>query len=844
MQKFFFILKTAYRDSRKNRGKLFLFMSSIVMGIAALVAINSFNYNLVADIDNQAASLLGADISANGNKVMPESLTAMMDSIPGESSKQLEMLTMSYISKTNDSQLISLKAIEGGFPYYGKIKTQPEEAAIKFKQTKCAVVDKSMLLQYELNIGDTIKVGKTNFLIAGELLTPFGSSGLSSGFAPSVYIDHKYLEETALVNEGSLIEYSYYKKLNENFEIDDWRIKRERIFRTENYRLTTIEERKEDLNEAFDNLNSFLNLIALISLLLGCIGVASSVFIYVKTKIPSIAIFRCLGMDGTTSFLIYLVQILVIGTLSVILGAILGSAIQLLLPVVLSGILPFEVSTAISWKAIFQGISFGALISLLFASYPLVSVRRVSPLRTLRVSDETEGAKFDWLKLLIALLIILGIGFFLWSLMENLQAALIFGVGLILSFCLLFLVAKFIMWLVRNYLPKSWSFSFRQGLSNLYRPNNQTLTLLVSIGLGSAILSTLYIIQGLLLGNVAKMDAGNQPNIVLYGIEKSQKDSLAQITRDFDLPIIQQVPIVTMKLDEWKGRSKDSWLKDTVQRVERWAVNRETRVSYRDVLEENEELVEGILETRVISEEDSIFISLDANYAEALNVEMGDEMIWNVQGVRMQTFVGSLRKIDFANMNARFFIIFPKGVLEQAPQFQILITKSPDTKTTANYRSTVVKSFPNISVVDLASILESLNEILSKINYVIKFLAAFSILTGFIVLLSSLFLSKFQRVKESVLLRTLGANRKQILKINAIEYFLIGSLSAFTGIFIAIVSSYLITTQQLKLSYDLDWQSILGIFFLIVLTTVTIGLLNSREVLNKSPLEVLRNELN
>jgi putative ABC transport system permease protein len=422
------------------------------------------------------------------------------------------------------------------------------------------------------------------------------------------------------------------------------------------------------------------------------------------------------------------------------------------------------------------------------------------------------------------------------------REALGFSVGLLVAFLVLYGVSKLIVWGVRRFFPTGWSFVFRQGLANLYRPNNQTQTLIISIGLGAAILTTLFIIQGLLLENVGSMDAGNQPNMILFGIEKEQKDDIRTLTEEYDMPVIQQVPIVTMRLAGWQGRTKADWLADTSRTASRWAINREARVTFRDSLNADEELIEGVF-TSEIQPGDSIFVSLADNYARSMDVSIGDEMVWNVQGALITSYVGSIRKIDFRSMQTRFFILFPNGVLERAPQFQVLVTKSPDTETTAQYRSAVVRAFPNVSVIDLGMILVTLNDILTKVSYIIQFMAGFSILTGLIVLISSLFLSKYQRIRESVLLRTIGALRHQIFRINFVEYLLIGSLSALTGIVLALIGSYFLATQQLELEYDIRWGPILIVFLIIVSLTVLIGLLNSREVLNKSPLEVLRKEV-
>jgi putative ABC transport system permease protein len=308
------------------------------------------------------------------------------------------------------------------------------------------------------------------------------------------------------------------------------------------------------------------------------------------------------------------------------------------------------------------------------------------------------------------------------------------------------------------------------------------------------------------------------------------------------MPVIQQVPIVTMRIEGWKGRTKAEWMADTTRTARRWAINREARVTFRDSIDVSEKVVKGSF-TKHVEPGDSVFISLSDGFADALDVEIGDEITFNVQGTLIKTYVGSLRKIEFNSMMTRFFIVFPTGVLEDAPQFQVLITKSPDIQTTAHYRSEVVRTFPNISVIDLASILVALNDILNKVSYVVRFMAMFCILTGLIVLLSSLMLSKYQRIRESVLLRTLGARRKQVLWINAVEYSLLGGLSAATGIVIALLGSWLLAKFQFELDFQIRWWPLVVVFLFVALLTLLIGLFNTREVVRKPPLEILRKEV-
>ena len=832
------IIKTAIRDSRKDRSKLLLFMSSIILGVAALVAINSFNDNLVRDIDAQSKSLLGADMTVGGNKPIPESLLNALDSIPSEKASEVELFSMSYLPTIDESQFVRLKGLNGDFPFYGKLITEPESAASTYKTGPFALVDDGMLLQYGLEVGDSIKLGDITFSIHGRLMNAFGSIDVGTSFAPSVYVSGEQVKATQLLQPGSLVNYKNYYKVHKSTDLDAWKRERRKMLRNEGMRVTTVEDQKENLEEAFSNLNNFLNIVALISLLLACIGVASSVLIYVKTKVQSIAILRCLGMKGEEAFMVYFLQIFFLGSISVLLGVAIGSMIQVLLPIVLKGFLPYEVNMTVSAAATIKGFFMGILITTLFALGPLLGVRNITPLKTLRISD--EPVKADPLRWLIYVLILLSVGGFMYTLTRSVVDSAIFTVGILIAFLILFGVAKLVTWSVKKFFPQRASFVLRQGLANLYRPNNQTQTLIVSIGLGTGILTLLFILQGLILGNVESMGAGNQPNMIVFGIESDQKNEMEAITKSHDMPVIQHVPVVTMELAGWKGRTKKEWLKDTTVRVSRRATSREARVSYREEMSPDDELIEGTY-TGVHDGGDSIMISLDQRYAEGLDLKIGDDMTWNVQGALIKTYIGSIRKINFRKMESRFFILFPTGVLEQAPQFMILVTKSPDKQVTADFRNDVVKAMPNASVIDLGNILVTLNEIITKVSYVIKFMAGFSILIGLIVLISSLFLSKFQRIRESVLLRTLGAVEKKIYRINAVEYAALGSLSALTGILLAVAGSYLLATFVFELDFSLNWLPIIGIFWFIVALTVGIGLWNSRDVVRRSPLEVLRN---
>lgn len=829
----------AWRDSRRSRGRLLLFISSIVIGIAALVAIQSFGENLQNDIDAEAQTLLGADLALELNQPPSDSLLEWMNGLGTEQARTVSFVSMAYFPGSDNTRLASIQALEGDFPFYGELVTEPAAAGRDFVSGPKALVDQSMMEQYGAAVGDSVKIGQLTFQIAGRLLSAPGRTGINAAIAPVIYIPIDWLENTGLVQRGSRINYNYFFKFDPDFDIDQLLEENEAMLDAERVDDDTVEDRKRSIGNALGNFTTFLNLVAFVALLLGCIGVASAVHIYIKDKVPTVAVLRCLGASGRQAFLIYLIQVAVMGLLGTILGVVAGSILQLALPVVMADFLPVEnISTDVSWKAVVQGLMTGLGISILFTLLPLLRIRRTSPLRTLRaVGDEKMPS--DPLRWLIYGLIALFVALFTYWQTESWQDTLVFPLGLAAALGILALVAQGFIWLLRRFFPRNWSFVWRQSLANLFRPNNQTLILLVSIGLGTALLATLFFTRDLLLDQVRLTGSGDRPNMVLFDIQTSQKEAVAQLVKQNDLPLLQEVPIVTMRLETIRGITKTQNEADTTSEVRNWVFNREYRVTYRDTLIDSETIVEGEWHGEK-AQDGTIYVSIAQNIAEDMQAEIGDDLVFNVQGRTIETVVSSIREVDFRRVQTNFFVVFPSGVLENAPQFHVVITRTPNQQQSIAFQSALVQGFPNVSVVDLSMILKTVDEILNKVAFVVRFMALFSILTGLLVLISSVLLSKYQRIRESVLLRTIGAKRAQILWINGLEYFILGSLATVTGLFLAVIGAWALAYFQLDIPFRPNLWPALYSYAIITGLTVVIGLFNSREIVREPPLEVLR----
>lgn len=836
------LMLMAWRDSRRNRSRLLLFGSSVVMGIAALVAIYSLGDNLQRNVDLQAAALIGADIEIDGNTPASPAVQRLMDSVSRQQSRELRFASMIYFPLQGGTRLVQVRALGGTFPYYGKLETAPAGKGAVFRKRRAALVDKTLMLQYGAKVGDSIRVGELSFVIEASLLKAPGQTGISSSVAPVVYIPLQYLDATGLLAKGSRIRYNYFLQLKQPASASAFTERIEPLLDREGLDYDTIDTQKRDTGRSFEDLSRFLELVAFIALLLGCIGVASAIHIYVREKISMIAILRCLGATSQQAFVVFVLQIMGITLLCSIAGAALGTVIQQLLPLLLQDLIPFEISTAISWAAIGQGILTGMTISLLFALLPLVSIRKISPLNTLRLSFNGSKPYRDpwrWVNyLMIAAFLFLVVNMRL----HDWQRSAVFLINMLVALLVLAGVSALMMWFVRRFFPSSWSYLWRQGLSNLYRPNNQTLLLIISIGFGTAFISTLFFIQSILINRITLSASGDQPNIVLFDIQTNQRQDVEALARSQRLPIRPMVPIVSMRLDEVNGSTVSEAQEDSVSSTSLRLFTREYRVTYRDTLTPYEKVTDGKWRGTVAGADGTIYVSMEKAFAVRNGLKLGDTLVFNVQGALVSTVLGSFRQVDWNRIQTNFLVVFPSGVLESAPQFWVFLSRVPSAEASALFQQAVVSSFPNVSIIDLGLILRTLDDILEKIGFVIRFIAAFSIITALVVLIASVLISKYQRMRENVLLRTLGAHGRQILSITALEYFFLGALSAVTGILLSLAGSWALARFVFVTEFTPTLLPIVVLFTAVCALTIGIGLFNSRGILHRPPLVVLRQE--
>ncbi|ACB73362.1 ABC transporter permease [Opitutus terrae] len=838
-----FVLKMAWRDSRASRRRLVLVSLSIVLGIAALVGIASLGDNLQRTVEQQTKTLLGADIAVTSRvEFAPETL-AYFASLGGEVAREVSLRSMiTFPTRDEQRRLVQVRALEGGFPFYGELVTAPADAMAQVRSGPFALLEETILVQFGVQPGDEVRIGEGTFKVAGALQKIPGESAAVAMFSPRVYLSMESFKATGLLGRDTFTTHRAHLKLPAGRDAEQLVKEMREKFRGQRLQFATVEERKRDLGENLKDVYSFLSLVGFVALVLGAVGVASAMHVYVRQKIATVAMLRCLGATARASFTIYVVQGLGLGAVGAVIGALLGVGVQTLLPAVLKDFLPFQVEMFISWPAVLRGTVAGLVICVLFTLLPLLTVRRVSPLLAIRSAQGERTGADPWRKWIYAGIGLAILGFAILQ-AGNWRAGGGFALMLGVAFGTLALLARGIIWAAKKFGPRrGLPYVARQGLANLHRPNNRTVLLLLSLGLGTFLMLTLVLTRASLLAKIAGIGGGTRPNLIFFDVQEDQIGALEKLAAANGAPLLAHAPMVTMRLAKLKGRTVEEWLKDESARLPGWALRREYRSTYRGQLTDTERLTAGTFIGRVEPGEARVPVSVEEGLAKDLQLKLGDELTFDVQGVPITGYVASLRQVEWQRMQPNFFVVFPEGVLEPAPKTFIAATRAATPTISAQVQRAVGRELPSVSAIDLALIQQTFDGIFAKAAFVISFMALFTVITGVIVLAGAVLTGRYQRIRETVLLRTLGATRRQLRQIQLVEYAVLGVLAALTGGLLALTANALLAKFVFKSPVMFSPGALLAALGGVVVVTLVTGLLTSRGITNHPPLEVLRQE--
>jgi putative ABC transport system permease protein len=846
-------------------------MSSISLGAAALVAIDSFADNVKRSVREQSRAVVGGDLTFRSPRPYTPAQQAILDTIAQQSKAEYARVvtfpSMAFVPRTGATRLSQIRAVSANYPFYGEITTSPSGEWQHLKDGANALVDPSLLVTLNARLGDTLALGYGRFKIIGTLKSVPGTPGVAEIIGPRVFIPERFVAETQLLVFGSTAQYGTIARLPDGLDAGNVIKPFRKSLAKAQLRVLTVNESEDQATRSINQLSRFIGIVGLIALLLGGVGVASGVRAYVARKIDTVAILRCLGASSGDVLAMYVAQAAAMGLVGAVAGAALGVAVQFGLPRVFKDFLPLDVKVYLEPQAIITGVIIGGWIALIFALRPLLALRNVSPLQTLRRDADSEVLRMrwnDWPRIAVNAALVLSVVAIGVMRAANVKQGLWISVATGGAILILSLGAAFLSYIARKTLRSGWRYEVRQGVANLYRPANQTRSVTLSLGFGAFLITTLYLVQTNLLQQFnVSMDASNA-NLVFFDVQEDQRVAIDSLIRAGGHRVLQTAPVVTMRIASINGKSVDSIAADTVAKPaargsrnqERengesrdgqrqrpsWALRREYRSTYRDSVANSEKIVKGKWFSRasLTTHNDTGEVSIAQDIAEELKIKLGDIITWDVQGVQVPSRVTSLREVTWTRFQPNFFAVFSPPTLENAPKQFVLLSSVKDAQTVARLQRDVVSRFPNVSSLDLSVIKDAVERIAYKVSTAIRFMALFSLGMGIPVLFSAVAATRRDRIREGVLLKTLGATRSQIVRILLAEYSLLGVLGSLTGMLLAIGGGWALTHFVFEAPFKPALGAAVVIAAAMLALTITIGLLAGRDVFRETPMTALR----
>jgi putative ABC transport system permease protein len=853
-----FIWNLAYREMRASWHRLLFFFLCIAIGVGSIVALRSLVQNLRTAVTRDARSLLTADVQVSSNNPWNDATLATLErsySYPFVEA-HTDVLETATMARSAESwmavpKMIELKAIQRQFPFYGEmVLANGQPYSHTLLENRGALVKESLLTALDLKVGDAIRINNTDFAIRGIIEQEPGNTMNSFSIGPRVMIDYDDAVAAGLAGQGSRARFRVLYKVNEG-QMDRLvgRLRRE-LTAQSGITVRSFRYSQDRMSESLTQVEDYLSLIGLVILVLGGIGISSVTRVFVQQKMKTIAILKTLGGRNARVLGAYLVQVLALGLLGSLLGLVLAQAAAWALPKYFAGSLPFNIEFGLTWQAALQGLGIGLLVALLFSLLPLLEIRQIKPILVLRSADTVVGKRFDWLRIITAIVVVAGLlGVASWQ-AGSFKVGGIFLVALAAMTLILNVAAIVLMRFLRG-LRRAPSFALRQGINSLYRPGNQTRIILMAVGLGVFVVVSVRSLQ-LNLRYELGVDLSNfRADMYLIDIQPDQRAGVEETVAKFTGNQPEIVPTVRARIAAINDREINLDQPRPPRRrgenrgpQNRGLLGREYVLSYRAQLEDNEKVVAGkFWEPTPLGPDDNAEVSIEELIHDELGLNVGDAITFDVLGQPITARVTSIRHIDWRNARTGFLVLFRPGTLERAPTMYISAFKGPaDNARRAQLQRELVDRAPNVSVVDVRDIIEIARGIVQKVSLAVSFVGGFVFLSGLLILIGSIAMTKYHRLYESAILKTLGAKRKLIISTLLIEYGVLGLLAGVIGSAAAIALTWAISEKALKLTWHfLPSVNLIGVGASLVLVML-VGVLSSFDVMIKKPLGILRSE--
>jgi putative ABC transport system permease protein len=831
-----FVLTLAWRETRGAWRHFGYFFACITLGVSALVGVGSFADSLERTVARSAKSLMGSDVEIRSTQPLPVDATTLIAESRGGGAQVTRVRELVAMAQSGPSrtQLVELKAVEPGYPFYGALVTDPARPLPALIGDGRALVHESLLARLGLRVGDPLRVGEADLTISGVIVKePDRAVGVFS-LGPRVLIAAADLDRTGLIRPGSRVRYRTLFRLPDGHDAQAFRDRLAEGLPAAQ-RVTTYTQAQPGLRRFWDQLTMYLGLTGLVALMVGGIGVAVSVNAFVKAKFPAIATMKALGAGWRPLLSAYLLQTALLGLGGSVLGALLGSLVQPLLAPALTRLLPLELTLSFSPRAVLGGLAMGVGVTLLYALWPLLQIRRVPPALILRAEIEPRlHGRRPW----AAVIPIAGglAALALWQ-AGSWKIGALFAGGLAAALVLLALGARAIIALARR---ARWrSSAWRQGAANLHRPGSHAGPVLVSLGLAVMLVVSIALLERSLRGELVDRSPGSAPAFFFIDIQPDQAEPFARLVaaRGATAPA-ELTPVVRSRLANVNGTPVATGQKNRLE--DAWYLTREYVLTWAKEPPAHNRVVAGRWWTPEEAAREPL-ISVEEEVARQLGVRIGDTLTFDVQGAPVSARVSSLRHVDWRTFTSNFFVIFSPGALEGAPTtFIATVPARPEQETAL--QSAVVAAFPNVTAIPVREVLERVTAVVDQIALAVRLVAAFSIGAGLIVMAGALAITRQQRLYQSVILKALGATRGFVSRVFAVEYALLGAAAGVAGSVLAAGLAWAV----LRFAFDVPAQWAPATLLAGVLAAtglaLLVGVVGTRRLLGRRPLGVLRGE--
>ena len=846
-------LKIAWRDARSAPAKFLFVILAVAVGVGALTGVRSFSRAFHSLLLRQARTLMAADLSLRvfGQPTPPQ--TAALNSLEKRGARRTsvtETLTMANTAEVPDPVLVAVKAVDPAeYPFYGEVKLDPPAALRAVLDSQAAAVSDDLLIRLKARVGGDLRLGGQDFRIVARLVSEPDRLTGSINVGPRVMISRAGLDRTGLISLGSRAAQRYLFRLPPGGpDVQEVRNVLKQAF--PEGLIADYRETHPIITRGLDRSTTFLSLISLIALIVGALGVATAMHAHLQQKMDTIAILKCLGARSGQVLRIYLAQTLALGLAGGVLGIAFGTLVQRAFPVLIGRFFPVPAHMGLDLVPAAQGLAIGILTTLLFTLPALLGIREIRPAVIFR--REMAEARPDWLKrwgrsrqaLATAAAILAGIGLIAaWLAGTNGRDSVRIGayfaggllVGLLVIAAIAWLLLRGLKLLMRG-AGHTFPPPLRQGIANLYRPGNHAQTVLVTLGTGVMFTLTVYLVQHAVLNEMIENAPPGMPNVFMLDIPGAQRQALTDLLRRqpgietqpeilssvaVRLASVNGVPVEQLRLQQWGRRFLRT--RSVTSAPER---PRETEIlsgAWWDAHPSG---------PQVCASEEA---------ARILHLKAGMPLDWTAWGRTIHSRLACIERTDSVRMNARFEFIFSPGSLDGLPAIYYGSVRVKPRDVPVLQRA-VYEKMPTVTVINMADVLEIVQQVVDQIALVVRFVSAFTIIAGAIILASSVAGTRFGRVREVVILKTLGATRRRVAGIFSLEFLVLGGAAGLLGAVLATGFTALVVKRLLNGEFHFDPAADLFSIALTALVAVAAGWLASYRILGQKPLEVLRDE--